>query len=318
MNLDYDITGQKIWVAGHTGMVGQAVIRRLQTEKVQIIIPESRLDLTRQADTEKWIAQQKPDVIILAAARVGGIKANMTFRGEFIYQNIMMEANVIHSAFQMGVKKLVFLGSSCIYPKHASQPISESALLTGSLEPTNQPYALAKISGIEMCQAYRHQYGCNFISGMPTNLYGPWDNYDPENSHVIPALIYKFHAAKQSGAEKVTLWGSGKPLREFLHVDDLADAIIFLLKNYSSAEPVNIGSGEETSIHDLAIMISEVIEYKGKIVFDAAMPDGTPRKLLDCQKLKSLGWESKIRLAKGLQKTYQSFLNGERRGSNKP
>lgn len=297
----------KIFVAGHRGMVGAAVVRRLQSQGYQNILVKTHaeLDLTRQAEVESFFATEKPDAVVLAAAKVGGIHANNTYPAEFIYQNLMMECNIIHSAYLQKVQKLLFLGSSCIYPRMAPQPIPESALLTGELEKTNEAYALAKISGLKMCDFYRRQYGCDFISAMPTNLYGPHDNYHPENSHVIPALLRKFHEAKVQGKKEVEIWGTGKPLREFLYVDDLAEALVFLLENFSGEGHVNVGSGEDLSIADLARTVQEVVGFQGELRFNPAMPDGTPRKVMDVSRINAMGWKSHTTLHDGLKEAYQ-------------
>lgn len=298
----------KIYVAGHRGMVGSAIVRKLKNEGYNRIITRtsSELDLRNQDAVESFFRREQPDYVFLAAAKVGGIHANNTFRAEFIYDNMMIQNNVIHCSYINDVKKLLFLGSSCIYPKFSEQPIKEDYLLTGKLEPTNQPYALAKITGIEMCNAYRSQYGCDFISAMPTNLYGPNDNYDLNNSHVLPALIRKFHEAKKQNLPNVTMWGTGKPKREFLHVDDLADACYFLMENYSGDTALNVGTGEDISIIDLAILIKRTIGYEGEIINDLTKPDGTPRKLLDVSLINSLGWKSKISLDLGINEVYQN------------
>jgi GDP-L-fucose synthase len=290
-------------------MVGSAVVRRLIQEDTGEILTASHneVDLCRQESVELWIANTKPDIVILAAAKVGGIMANDTFPADFLYQNLMIEANVIHASAQAGVEKLLFLGSSCIYPKMAPQPIEEASLLTGSLEPTNEWYAIAKIAGIKLCQAYRKQYGHDFISAMPTNLYGPGDNYDLQSSHVIPALIRKAHEAKAANAPEMVVWGSGAPLREFMHADDLADALVFILKYYSDHEHVNVGIGSDVTIKEVAETICKIIGYEGTLAFDGTKPDGTPRKLMDSQKLSSLGWHSKTPLAVGLIDAYRWF-----------
>ncbi len=302
----------RIYIAGRRGMVGSAIERRLGKEGfTNIVGPDSReLDLTDQAAAMKFLAREKPEYIFLAAAKVGGILANSTYPADFIYRNLMIECNLIHGAFKAGVKKLLFLGSSCIYPKYAPQPMKEEYLLDGKLEPTNEPYAVAKIAGIKLCECYNRQYGTNFISCMPTNLYGPNDNYDPLNSHVIPALIRRFHEAK-SGIEhssSVVVWGSGTPLREFLYVDDLADACLFLMKNYTGNDTVNVGSGIEVTIRKLAETIREVVGFEGEIVFDSSKPDGTPRKLLDCSRLTAMGWRATTGLKEGLKLVYEDFL----------
>ncbi len=296
----------KIYIAGHRGMVGSAIHRRLKTDGYSNFITRTskELDLRNQQAVADFFASEKPDYVILAAAKVGGIHANNTYRAEFLYDNLMIQNNVIHQSYVNGVKKLMFLGSSCIYPKLAPQPLREDYLLTGPLEYTNEPYAIAKIAGIKICEAYRDQYDCNFISVMPTNLYGPNDNYDLQNSHVLPALIRKFHTAKIRGESQVQVWGSGNPKREFLHADDLADACVFLMENYHEAELVNIGTGEDISIRDLATLIGEVVGFEGKLVFDASKPDGTPRKLMDVGKLHKLGWKHKIELKEGISSVY--------------
>ncbi len=297
----------KIYVAGHNGMVGSALARKLQAKGYSNLISKSsqELDLRNQAAVLDFFKKQKPDYVFLAAAKVGGINANNKYRADFIYDNIAIESNVIFASHKFDVQKLIFLGSSCIYPKFASQPISEDELLSGPLEPTNEPYAIAKIAGIKMCEAFFDQYGDKFISAMPTNLYGPNDNYDLENSHVLPALIRKFHEAKKNQKSEVVLWGSGKPLREFLHVDDLAEACIFLAENYSQKQFLNIGSGEEISISDLAKMIGKIVGYEGKIVNDSSKPDGTPRKLMDSSRINKLGWKPKIGLEEGIRSVYE-------------
>jgi len=299
----------KIYIAGHRGMVGSAIQRRLTAlgyEKI-ITMSSAELDLRIQERVNEFFEVELPDYVFLAAAKVGGILANNTYRADFIYENIMIQSNVIHSAYATGVKKLMFLGSSCIYPKMAPQPLKEEYLLTGLLEPTNEPYAIAKIAGIKMCDAYRSQYGCDFISVMPTNLYGPNDNYDLQNAHVLPSLIRKFHEAKLNNASEVNIWGSGTPKREFLHADDLAEACIYLMNTYSDAGLVNIGTGEDISISDLAGLIQKVVGYEGAIVYDATKPDGTPRKLMDVSKLTGLGWKFSISLEKGLELVYKEY-----------
>ncbi len=302
-------TTDTIYIAGHRGMVGSAIQRHLQAEgHTNIITRTSReLDLRRQAEVEQFFHEQRPDYVFLAAAKVGGILANNTYRGEFIYDNLLIEANVIEAARKYGAKKLLFLGSSCIYPKLAEQPLREDSLLTGPLEPTNQPYAIAKIAGIELCDTYRHQYGCDFISVMPTNLYGPNDNYDLEKSHVLPALIRKFHEAKRDGKPSITLWGTGTPRREFLHADDLADACVYLMKHYSEPGLVNIGTGEDIAIKDLAHLIKRIVGYTGNIEHDLTKPDGTPRKLMDVNKLHAFGWRHTIDLEDGIQQVYKGL-----------
>lgn len=306
----YKIDGKRIWVAGHNGMVGRAIIRALEKRNC-IILKATRddVELTRQTEVESWIENVKPDAVVICAAKVGGILANDTYPADFIYENIMIEANIIHSAFVQNVEKLLFLGSSCIYPKYANQPISEESLLAGSLEPTNEWYALAKIAGIKLCQAYRKQHGCDFISALPTNLYGPYDNFDLETSHVTPALMRKAHEAKLAGAKYMEVWGSGMARREFMHADDCADGLLFLLENYSGNDHINVGTGLDISIKDLAQLISDVVGYKGELHFDTSKPDGTPRKVLDISRLQTMGWESQIALYEGLQDTYaRSFL----------
>jgi|TARA_R100000049_G_C1955972_1_gene110877 GDP-L-fucose synthase len=308
----FGLASKRIFVAGHRGMVGSALVRRLKGEDCAILTASrDELDLKNQAAVRKWFDDQQPDAVFLAAAKVGGILANDNFPADFLYENLMIEANVIEASHQTGVSKLLFLGSSCIYPRLAKQPIIEEALLTGPLEPTNEWYAIAKIAGIKLAQSYRRQYGCDFISAMPTNLYGPGDNYDLRGSHVLPALIRKAHEAKERGAKNFEIWGSGKPLREFLHVDDLADAAIFLMRNYSDEMHVNVGSGEELSIFELAELVSEVVGYKGSISRDLTKPDGTPRKLMDGQKLRNMGWRPHIRLREGVDQAYRSFVYGQ-------
>ena len=305
----------KIYIAGHRGMVGSALKRKFINEGFSNIIAKnsSELDLRNQQSVNDFFHVEKPDYVILSAAKVGGIHANNTYRAEFIYDNIMIESNIIHAAYLNKVKKLMFLGSSCVYPKMAKQPIKEENLLSGSLELTNKPYAIAKIAGIELCDSYRSQYGCNFISVMPTNLYGTNDNYHPENSHVLPALIRKIVLAKKRNEPNVTIWGTGSPKREFLHVDDLADACYFLLENYNEQGLVNIGLGEDISIKELAKLIISIVGYEGELLFDSSRLDGTPRKLLDCNKLTLMGWSAKISLIKGIKKTIKEYklLNDE-------
>ncbi len=301
----------RIYVAGHRGMVGSAIVRMLEASGFSNIIvrDSSQLDLRDQALVNRFFDNEKPEFVFLAAAKVGGILANDTYRAEFIYDNLMIEANVIHAAYQHQVKKLLFLGSSCIYPKMAVQPIKEEYLLTGALEPTNEPYAIAKIAGLKLCESYRKQYGCNFISAMPTNLYGVGDNYHPQNSHVLPALIRKFHTAKENGDAEVLLWGTGTPKREFLYVDDLASACLFMMQNYEGSEFLNVGVGEDISIAELAETIKEIVGFKGDIDWNTAMPDGTPRKLLDVSKLTAMGWKPTIGLTEGIEMAYADFLN---------
>lgn len=304
--------GRRIYVAGHRGMVGSAICRALAGSGAVLLTATSKeLDLRNQAAVDAWFAKERPELVFLAAAKVGGILANSTYPAEFLYDNLAMELNTIHAAHKNNVEKLLFLGSSCIYPKLAPQPLQESALLTGPLEPTNEWYAIAKIAGIKLAEAYRAQYGCNFISAMPTNLYGPGDNFDLEKSHVMPALIRKFHEAKESGAGEVMVWGTGRPLREFLHVDDLAAALLFLMERYDGAEFVNVGVGSDLAIRELAEKIAAVVGFKGKIAFDSSKPDGTPQKLMDVSKLTALGWKAKISLDEGLQNTYAWFLENQ-------
>ena len=298
-----------VYVAGHNGMVGSAIVRKLKAEGFDNLVLRSsqELDLRNQSAVNAFFESEKPDYVFLAAAKVGGILANNIYRAEFLYDNLMIEANVIHAAYVHKVTKLLFLGSSCIYPKFAHQPMKEEDLLTGILEPTNEPYAIAKIAGIKLCENYRRQYGCDFISAMPTNLYGPGDNYNLQNSHVIPALIRKFHEAKLSGDKEVVVWGTGAPLREFMHVDDLASACFFLMMNYSDEQFVNIGSGQEVSIQELAEMIKEIVGFEGELVFDTSKPDGTPRKLMDSGRLMGIGYETEIELRNGLLDVYSKY-----------
>jgi GDP-L-fucose synthase len=299
----------KIYVAGHRGMVGSAIVRKLHSEGFENIITRksSDLDLRNQMSVNDFFEEEKPDYVFLAAAKVGGINANNIYRAEFLYDNLMIEANVIHAAYLNSVKKLMFLGSSCIYPKMAPQPLKEEYLLTGLLEETNEPYAIAKITGIKMCEAYRSQYGCNFVSVMPTNLYGPNDNYDLNSSHVLPALMRKIIEARESNAPFVEMWGSGSPRREFLHADDLADACVFLMENYNEPEFVNIGTGEDLTIKDLALLIKKIVGYEGEIKHDTSKPDGTPRKLMDVSKLNALGWKATIPLEEGIRMVYEDI-----------
>jgi len=303
----------RIYVAGHRGMVGSAIVRKLEREGYQNIIVKTsvELDLRDQSKVEEFFTKENPAYVFLAAAKVGGIHANNSYRGEFIYDNMMIQNNVIHHAYKSGVKKLLFLGSSCIYPKLAPQPLNESSLLSDFLEPTNEPYAIAKIAGIKMCEAYRHQYGCDFISAMPTNLYGPNDNYDLNNSHVLPALLRKFHEAKVNEDNKVVVWGTGSPKREFLHVADLADACFFLMENYSGSDFVNVGSGKDLSIKELALMIKEIVGFGGSVVFDTSKPDGTPRKLMDVGRINGLGWKYKIELEDGIRSVYNELIEAD-------
>lgn len=307
----FSMNGKKIWVAGETGMVGRALLRALEGKDVEILhAPHAMLDLTDQAATYGWLSTHKPDAVIMAAAKVGGIGANSMYPADFIRDNLSIAMNVIEGAHRAGIQRLLFLGSSCIYPKMAPQPIKEESLLTGPLEPTNEAYAIAKIAGLKLCEHYRAQYGLSYISAMPTNLYGPYDHFDLNNAHVLPALMMKFHQARERGDAQVTLWGTGAPLREFLHVDDLAAALLLLLERYDGAGAVNIGSGEEVSIATLAHRMADVTGFDGQIVFDSTKPDGTPRKFLDTSKMRTLGWNPKIDLDKGLRATYAWYQAG--------
>lgn len=312
-----ELKNKKIYLAGHTGMVGSAIYRKLQSKGYKNILTKnlSELDLRNQSSVEKFFSETKPEILIIAAAKVGGILANNTYRAEFLYDNLMIEANLIHSAYLNKVEKVVFLGSSCIYPKLAPQPLMEEYLLTDTLEFTNEPYAIAKIAGIKLCENYYRQFGCNYISAMPTNLYGPNDNFNLETSHVLPALLRKFHEAKVEEKESVTIWGTGKPLREFMYVEDLADAIVFMMENINAKDlyengitHLNAGTGKDISISDLAKLIAEITEFKGKIVYDSSKPDGTPRKLMDVTRLNNLGWKYKTELQDGITQTYNWFL----------
>jgi GDP-L-fucose synthase len=314
----FRIEGRRIWVAGHRGMVGSALMRRLAREDCELLtVDRDRVDLRRQAEVQAWMHETKPEVVVLAAARVGGIHANASRPADFLDDNLALQTNVIHFAAEIGVRKLLFLGSSCIYPRLAPQPISESALLTGPLEPTNQWYAIAKIAGLMQCQAYREQYGCDFISAMPTNLYGPGDNFDIEGAHVLPALLRRFRAATLAGDDKITIWGTGMPRREFLHVDDCADALVFLLRHYSDAGTINVGVGQDVTIAELAHIVAGVVGFKGEIGFDTSRPDGTPRKLLDVSRLTALGWQAHIGLKEGIASTYQ-WLDHELAQGHRP
>jgi GDP-L-fucose synthase len=308
----------KIYIAGHRGMVGSAIKRKLEAEGYSnfVLRTSAELDIRNQQAVADFFAKEKPDYVFLAAAKVGGIVANNTYRAEFLYDNLMIQNNIIHNAYLNGVKKLMFLGSSCIYPKLAPQPLKEEYLLTGLLEPTNEPYAIAKIAGIKMCDAYRAQYGCNFISVMPTNMYGPNDNYDLNNSHVLPALLRKFHEAKEAGKEEVVIWGTGTPRREFMHVDDASEACLFLMKNYNEPGLINIGVGEDLTIKELAEMIREITGFEGQIVFDTSKPDGTPRKLMDVSKLNALGWKATISLKEGIRNVYDDHFSKQQQPSN--
>ena len=308
-NQIYSLAGKRVWVNGHRGMVGSALVRRLESEDCKILKSTSdELDLRRQSDVEAWMEVQKPDAIFLCAATVGGILANETRPAEFIYDNMMIETNVIHGAWRTGVEKLLFMGSACIYPREAPQPMPEDCLLTGPLEPTNEWYAIAKIAGIKLCQAYRKQFGADFISAQPNNLYGPGDNFDLVSSHVVPALIRKAHEAKAEGRDSMEIWGSGNPMREFLYVADIADALVFLMKRFSGDMQMNVGWGSEISIRQLAETIGRIVGFEGKLVFDASKPDGTPRKLLDTTRLSGLGWKATTSLEEGLEKSYTWFL----------
>jgi GDP-L-fucose synthase len=317
----YDLAGRRVWVAGHRGLVGASLVRRLERERCEILtVGREDVDLRRQADVERWMQRAKPDAIVLAAATVGGILANDSRPAEFLYDNLAIETNVVEAARQAGVGKLLLLGSSCIYPRLAPQPMREDALLTGPLEPTNQWYAIAKISGIMLCAAYRRQYGLDYISAMPTNLYGPGDNFELTSSHVIPALIAKAHAAKVKGEPELVVWGTGAPRREFLHVEDLADALVFVMKHYSSDEHINIGTGSEVTIRELAELIVRVVGFAGRLRFDTTKPDGAPRKLLDSSRLLDMGWRPTTGLQDGLQQTYQWYarqLAGDARTAEK-
>ncbi|WP_340268377.1 GDP-L-fucose synthase [Sphingobium mellinum] len=307
--MTFTLQNKRVWVAGHRGMVGSAIVRRLANEDCEILTAgRDELDLKDQAATRAWLQDRRPDAVIVAAAKVGGILANSSFPADFLYDNLVIETNVIEGSVRAGVSKLLFLGSSCIFPKFAPQPIEEEALLTGPLEPTNEWYAIAKIAGIKLCQAYRKQHGVDFISGMPTNLYGPHDNFDLESSHVLPALIRKFDDARRLGADSVTLWGTGTPRREFLHVDDCADACLFLLKSYSGDQFVNIGFGSDVAISELASLIGGVTGFAGTIAYDVSRPDGTPRKLMSSARLNAMGWQPRIGLREGIEQTYKWYL----------
>src|SRR5579872_3524233 len=309
----YSLEGKRVWVAGHRGMVGSAIVRRLTRENCDVVtVGRSEVDLKNQAAVAAWMDRARPQAVFLAAAKVGGILANDTYPADFLFDNLMIEANVIEASFRVGVEKLLFLGSSCIYPKFAKQPIIEESLLTDSLEPTNEWYAIAKIAGIKLAQAYRRQHGCDFISAMPTNLYGPGDNFDLRSSHVLPALIRKAHEAKQRGDRSIVIWGAGRPLREFLHADDCADALVHLMKNYSGEDIVNVGSGQEISIADLASLVCRVAGFRGRLVFDTTKPDGTPRKRVDVGRLTALGWRPRIALEDGVRETYHWYAEHRR------
>jgi GDP-L-fucose synthase len=308
-NQTFNLSNKKIWVAGHRGMVGGAVVRRLQNENCEIITaPREQIDLRNQSAVQKWMSTNQPHAVIIAAAKVGGIMANAQNPAPFLYDNLMIQTNIIHAAHETGVEKLLFLGSSCIFPKFAPQPIKEESLLTGALEPTNESYAIAKIAGIKMCESYRRQYGCDFISAMPCNLYGPGDNFDPESSHVIPALIRKAHEAKITGTKEMIVWGSGTPRREFLYVDDLADALVFLIKKYSEDQFINIGADVDITIREIAENVCEAVGFKGALKFDTSKPDGTPRKLMDSSRIQTMGWFPRTPLKDGLKTAYEWFL----------
>jgi GDP-L-fucose synthase len=307
--MNYALAGKRVWVAGHRGMVGSALVRELEKENCTILtVARGALDLRDAGAVRAWMKVNAPQAVVLAAAKVGGIVANDSWPADFLYDNLAIENAIIHGAYETKVEKLLFLGSSCIYPKFAAQPITEESLLTGPLEPTNEWYAIAKIAGIKLCQAYRRQHGCDFISAMPTNLYGPGDNFDLTSSHVIPALMRKAHEAKQSGAKSMTIWGSGRPRREFLHVDDCASALVFLLQNYSGDSHINVGSGTDVTIDELARLVMQVVGFEGSLAHDSSKPDGTPRKLMSNQKLTALGWNPRIPLESGLKTTYRWFL----------
>jgi GDP-L-fucose synthase len=311
-SLPFSLAGKRVWVAGHRGMVGSALMRRLAGENCEVVtVSRDSVDLTRQGDTERWVSETRPDAIFLAAAKVGGILANDTYPADFLYDNLMIEANILEAAHHAHVAKVIFLGSSCIYPKHADQPIKEDSLLTGPLEPTNEWYAIAKIAGMKLAEAYRRQHGADFISAMPTNLYGPEDNFDLKNSHVLPALIRKAHEAKERGDDTMTIWGSGTVRREFMHVDDCADALVFLMQSYSANEHVNVGSGEDLTILALAEFVSDIVGFKGRIVTDTSKPDGTPRKLMSGERLQRLGWKPKIPLRQGIEQTYRWYIEND-------
>ena len=307
--MTYSLAGKRVWVAGHRGMAGSAIVRRLKNEGCEIItVGHAELDLRRQAEVERWVAERRPQAVFLAAAKVGGILANNSRPAEFLYDNLAIETNIVEAAHQGRVEKLLFLSSSCVYPRLAPQPMKEEALLTGPLEPTNEWYAVAKIAGMKLCQAYRRQYGCDFISAMPTNLYGPGDNYDPASSHVAAAMQVKVHEAKERGADTLQIWGSGTPRREFLHVDELADAAVFLMKNYSGELHVNVGTGEDMSIRELAELVAEIAGWRGRFEYDAAKPDGMPRKVMDVSRLRALGWSARIPPKEGLRTAYDWYV----------
>jgi len=309
----FSLEGKRVWVAGHRGMAGSAIVRRLAAERCELVsVGREQLDLRDQGAVESWMQTIRPQLVFVAAATVGGIAANDSRPAEFIYDNLAIETNIIHGAWRAGVEKLLLLGSSCVYPKFAAQPLAEDALLTGALEPTNQWYAIAKIAGIKMCQAYRRQYGCDFVSAMPTNLYGSGDNYDLQQGHVVAALQVKIHQAKQSGAPTVEIWGSGTPRREFLYVDDLADALVFMMKHYSEEQHLNVGTGTDVTIRELADLIAKVAQYEGTFVYDPSKPDGTPRKVMDVGRLTALGWKAKTSLEHGIKQAYEAYANSQR------
>lgn len=313
MTVNFSLKGKRVWVAGHRGMAGSAVVRRMAAERCELVsVGREQLDLRNQGAVEAWMQTMRPHVVFVAAATVGGIVANDSRPAEFIYDNLAIQTNIVHGAWRSGVEKLLFLGSSCVYPKLAAQPLTEDALLTGPLEPTNQWYAIAKIAGVKMCQAYRRQYGCDFISAMPTNLYGPGDNYDLQQGHVVAALQMKIHQAKEGGARTVEIWGSGTPRREFLYVDDLADALVFMIKHYSDEPHVNVGTGTDVTISELAELIAKVAQYEGTFVYDRSKPDGTPRKVMDVARLTALGWKAKTSLERGIKQAYEAYANGFR------
>lgn len=307
--MSYVLAGKRVWVAGHRGMAGSAIVRRLKSEGCEILtVGRGELDLRRQAEVERWVAERQPQAVFLAAAKVGGILANNSRPAEFLYDNLAIETNVLHAAYQARVEKLLFLSSSCVYPRLAPQPMKEEALLTGPLEPTNEWYAVAKIAGMKLCQAYRRQYGCDFISAMPTNLYGPGDNYDPASSHVAAAMQVKVHEAKERGTDTIQIWGTGTPRREFLHVDELADAVVFLMKNYSDELHVNVGTGEDMSIRELAELVAEVAGWRGRFEYDPSKPDGMPRKVMDVSRLRALGWSARVAPREGLGMAYDWYV----------
>jgi GDP-L-fucose synthase len=308
-NQSYDLTGKRVWVAGHRGMAGSAIVRRLAGEGCQILtVSRQQVDLRRQAEVEAWMEANRPQAVFIAAAKVGGILANATQPADFLYDNLAIETNIIHAAWRAGVEKLLFLGSSCIYPRLAPQPMTEDQLLTGPLEPTNEWYAVAKIAGIKLCQAYRKQHGCDFVSAMPTNLYGPGDNYDLQTGHVAAALQVKVHRAVTAGAPSIELWGTGSPRREFLHVDDLADGLVFLMRHYSAAEHINVGTGEDITIRELAELVARAADYRGTFVYDTSKPDGTPRKVMDVSRLAALGWRARTPLEEGFRQAYRWYV----------